>query len=456
MKNSSSGERIFFKRAAVLEKGEVVNRRSFLGSVGAGAASLSELMSVSALHAENAVAQRATSLLTPDEIARDESFWYEVQQSFSVSRNVIGLHNAAVNPSPRVVTEAVAQHIWEQERVPPLIFSTTEPRLEPVRVGLAEMFGCDPEELAIVQNTTQALHTVFLGLPLKPGDEVVTTTQEYWAMLDGLEQRQARDGIIVKKIKIPMPTETMDELAHAYERALTPRTKLILVSHMIYLTGQIVPVKRICEMAHKRGIEVVVDGAQTFGQLDFKVSDLGCDYFGTSLHKWLMAPKVTGMLYVKRDKIAKLWPLWPAPERMKENIRKFQMLGTQSSQHLAIAEALAFHNGIGSQRKEARLRYLTSYWVDKIKPLPNIRFHSSFKPGMGCALATVEVMGVNSGDLTDYLMKRHQIQVYNVARRTSEFQGIRISPCLQTTLPELDRFCAVMEQIAKNGLPKSA
>jgi len=393
--------------------------------------------------------------LGAEEIARDESFWREIQQSFSVSRNTTCLHNAAVCPSPRIVTEAVTQYIWEQEKIPPLIYSMFEPRLEPVRQGVAKLFGCDAEELAIMRNATESMCTVLLGVPLKAGDEILTTTHEYWAMLDALEQRRLREGIVVKKIKVPTPPETMDELAQAFERAITPRTKLILVSHMVSVTGQIFPIRRICEIAHQRGIEVAVDGAQSFGHFDFKVVDLGCDYFGASLHKWLMAPKVTGMLFVRRDKIAKLWSLVPSPVSRRDNIRKFEMVGGRSSQHLAIAEALAFHNGIGAQRKEARLRYLTSYWVERLSKLPNIRFHTSFKTGMSCAMATVEIVGIKSGELTDYLMKRHQIQVYDVAKRISEFQGIRVSPSLHTTLQELDKFCAVMEQVAKNGLPKS-
>ncbi|MFQ5791738.1 MAG: aminotransferase class V-fold PLP-dependent enzyme, partial [Acidobacteriota bacterium] len=353
--------------------------------------------------------------------------------------------------------DAVVYHTWEQEKVPPYTaFTTLGFRLETVRVGLARLFGCDPEEIAIVRNATEALQTVLLGVGLKAGDEVLTTTQDYWAMLDALEQRRLRDGIVVKKIQVPTPPNRLDDLAEAFERGITPRTRLILVSHPVNLTGQLFPIKRICEIAHTRGIEVVVDGAQSFAQLDYTYADLNCDYYGTSLHKWLMAPKGTGMLYVRRDKIEKTWPLLPAPERLRDNIRKFEALGTQPATPLAIGEALAFHNGIGPKRKEERLRYLTHYWAEGLMNLPNVRFHTSFAPEMSCAIATVEVVGADHGALLEYLWNRHRILVYDPSRRTKEFQGIRVSPSLHTTLEELDYFCEVMEQIARQGLPKAA
>ncbi|MGH9841791.1 MAG: aminotransferase class V-fold PLP-dependent enzyme [Blastocatellia bacterium] len=433
----------------------MIHRRAFLKS--AGAAAGAPILSAAVTTERIAAATQSVATLSPDEAARNEDYWLEVQQAFTVSRSIINLNSAGVSPSPRIVTDAVVHYTWEQEKLPSYtLFSTIAPRLETVRVGLAKMFGCDAEEVAVVRNATEALQTVLLGVGLKAGDEVLTTTQDYWAMLDALEQRRQRDGIVVTKLKVPTPPGSLDDLAKVFEQAVTPRTKLILVSHPVNLTGQHFPIKRICEIAHRQGIEVCVDGAQSFAQLDFKHSDLDCDYFGTSLHKWLMAPKVTGMLYVRREKIARLWPLLPAPDRLKNDVRKFEYSGTGSSAPLAIAEAIAFHHGIGGQRKAARLRYLTGYWVEQLKSLPSVRFHTSFAPEMSSAIATVEIAGVNSYPLFDYLWNKHQIHAYNVARRTSEFQGIRVSPNLHTTLQELDYFCEVMRRVAKNGLPKSA
>lgn len=435
-----------------------MQRRLFLRTVGGTLAAGGPLLFEPGTFSRLRAATRRMAALTPGQVAQDESFWREIQQSFAVGRNVIYLNTASASPSPGVVTDAVVHHVWEMEKAPSnSLYTNLAAQVEPVRASLAKMFGCDAEEVAITRNATDALDTILLGVPLRSGDEVLTTTQDYWAMLDALEQRRLREGITVKKITIPTPPEAMDDLALAFEQAISPATKLILLSHPVNLTGQFLPVKRICEFAHARGIEVLVDGAQAIGHIALKQADLDCDYFGASLHKWVMAPKGTGMLYVKRDKIAKVWPLFPAPSSRKtDDIRKFEAFGLQSTVLLAIAEALSFGSGVGAERKEERLRFLTRHWIERLQALPNVRFHTSFKPEMSCGIATMDVAGIDSYALTDYLWERHQIVAFNVARRTSEFQGIRISPHLHTMLDELDRFCDVMENVAKNGLPDRA
>jgi selenocysteine lyase/cysteine desulfurase len=400
-----------------------------------------------------AAASRRVAGQSAVDVAQDEDFWREIQQSFSVSRSVINLNNAGLCACPRVVTDAVLDLTMEQEKLPPYTaFTTLPPRLEKIRVSLARVFGCDPEELAIVRNATEALQTVLLGVELEPGDEVLTTSHDYWAMLDGLEQRRHRDGIRVRHVPVSAVPERMAELVRASESGITSRTRLILVSHLVNLGGQIYPVREICDLAHARGIEVVVDGAQSFGMLDFKMDDLGCDYFGTSLHKWLMAPKGTGALYVRRDKIASTWPLLPPPEGVGSDVRKFEALGTIPATSLAIGEAIAFHNGIGAERKEERLRYLTRYWADRLAPLPGVHFSTPSDPGMYCAIATVGIQGVEPHLLHDHLWEEHRIRVTNPSARAENIDGVRVSPGLQTTLEELDIFCEVMEGIARNGL----
>ena len=387
------------------------------------------------------------------EVARDEDFWREVQQSFSVSRSVINLNNAGLCACPKIVTDAVLDLTMEQEKLPPYTaFTTLPPRLEVVRVKLARLLGCDPEEVSIVRNATEALQTVLLGVGLEPGDEILTTTHDYWAMLDGLEQRRRRDGIRVTHVPVPAVPQSMDELTTSIERGITDRTRLILVSHQVNLAGQILPVREICDMAHARGIEVVVDGAQSFGQFEFKLTDLDCDYFGTSLHKWLMAPKGTGLLYVRRDRIASTWPLLPPPTELYDDVRKFEALGTIPATSLAIGEAIAFHSSIGGERIEERLRYLTRYWADRLKPYPKVHFMTAFEPGMSCAIATVDIEGIEPGDLLEHLWEEHRIRVANPTPRAENIRGVRVSPGLQTTLEELDIFCDVMEGIAGNGL----
>ena len=196
-----------------------------------------------------------------------------------------------------------------------------------------------------------------------------------------MRQRERREGLVLKLVKIPIPPKDLNEIAAAFERGITSRTKLILMSHQVNITGQITPVKAVCDMARAKGIETIVDGAHSFAQFDFKQKDLGCDYFGTSLHKWLYAPKGTGLLYVKRDKIEKLWPLMAAESKQSNDIRKFEEVGTHSAApRLAIGEAMLFHHGMGGKRKEARLRYLSRYWMNRLKDVPKVRFNTSFDP----------------------------------------------------------------------------
>jgi selenocysteine lyase/cysteine desulfurase len=255
-------------------------------------------------------------------------------------------------------------------------------------------------------------------------------------------------------IKVPIAPSHLDDITAEFEKAITPKTKVILISHVINITGQMMPVKSITNLAKSKGIEVIVDGAHAFAHFDFKQSDLGCDYYGTSLHKWLFAPKGTGLLYVKKDKIEKLWPLMAADKSQKNDIRKFEEIGTHpAAPRLAIGEAILYHNGIGGKRKEARLRYLSRYWMNKLKDLPNVRFHTSWEANQSCGIANVEIVGVDPGALGTYLFDKHKIFVTPIIH--DEFRGLRITPSLYTTLKELDRFADVMTIVAKKGLPKS-
>jgi selenocysteine lyase/cysteine desulfurase len=329
-----------------------------------------------------------------------------------------------------------------------------EPQSETIRTGLAEIFGCDAEEIAITRNASESLETLLMGLDLKSGDEVLTTTQDYGRMLTTLRQRELREGLKLKLIKIPIAPDNVNDIALAFERAMTPKTKLILVSHQINLTGQILPVKKVCETARARGIDTIVDGAHSFAQFDFKREDLGCDYFGTSLHKWIYAPKGTGMLYVKRDKIAKVWPLMASEDRQKTDIRKYEEIGTHSAaMRLAIGESILFHNAIGGKRKEERLRYLSRYWMNNLKSVPKVGFNTSFDPAQSCAIANFKIEGIDPVALGGYLMAKHKIFTTPIVHE--EFTGIRITPNVYTTLWELDRFCNVVADVAKKGLPKA-
>ena len=431
-----------------------IERRNFMSIAGKGLglAALSTPSIASLLRTVQA-ATKSVAHLAPEQAAMDEDFWATIQNSFTVTRGIINLNNGGVSPSPRIVTEALVRYIWQQEDATAYtMWQILEPQSETIRTGLAELFGCDREEIAITRNASESLETLLLGLDLKSGDEVLTTTQDYGRMLTTIRQREQREGVKLNLIKIPIPPKDVNEITAAFERAITPRTRLIQMAHMVNITGQITPVKAVCEMARARGIETIIDGAHSFAQFDFKQKDLNCDYFGTSLHKWLYAPKGTGMLYVKRDKIAKVWPLFAAEEKQKSDIRKFEEIGTHSAApRLAIGEAMLFHHGIGSKRKEARLRYLSRYWMDKLKDIPKVRFNTSFDPNQMCAIANVQIEGWDQGKIGSYLFSKHRIFTTPIVHE--EFTGLRITPNLYTTLPELDRFCEVMASIARNGLP---
>ena len=429
-------------------------RRDFLSLAGKGLglAALSSA-TVASLLRDVQAATRSIAHLTPEQAAMDEDYWAVIQNSFTVTRGIVNLNNGGVSPSPRIVTEALVRYIWQQEDATAYtMWQILEPQCETIRTGLAEMFGCDREEIAITRNASESLEILLMGMDFKPGDEILTTTQDYPRMLTTLRQRERREGLKLKLIQIPIPPKNLDEITAAFEKGITSRTRLILIAHQVNITGQITPVKAVCEMARAKGIETIVDGAHSFGQFDFKRNDLQCDYFGTSLHKWLYSPKGTGLLYVRREKIEKLWPLMAAESKQAPDIRKFEEIGTHSAApKLAIGESLLFHNGIGGKRKEVRLRYLSRYWMNKLKDVPKVRFNTSFDPNQSCAIANVHIEGSNPSAIGSYLFSKHHIFTTPIIHE--EFQGIRITPNVYTTLGELDRFCEVMDMIARKGLP---
>jgi len=430
------------------------SRRSFLKQLGGitGAAIVANSFFDPRMIKKVEAAAAKIAHLSPTEAATDEDFWFQVQQAFSTTRGIINLNNGGVSPQPKVVQDAfVRYNEFSNEAPARTMWNVLGPRRETIRAKLAELGGCSPEEIAIVRNTTEALETIIFGLDMRRGDEVLTTNQDYPSMMRAWHQREKREGVVVKTVSIPTPPDNVSEITKALEKGITKKTRVIMVSHIIFLTGQITPVFEICDMAHDRGIEVILDAAHSFAHLDFKIPDLSCDYFGTSLHKWLCAPFGTGMLWVKKDKIEKLWPLF-APEYPKSNdIRKFEALGTRSfPAELGIGEAIHFHNGIGSKRKEERLRFLKNYWAEKVSKFPNVKMVTSLQPVQSCGLGNFCIEGIEPGKICDYLFKTHRI--YTVPISHEEFKGVRVTPHVYTTLNELDFFIEVVEKIAKHGI----
>jgi len=427
-------------------------RRNFLRSVGTATA-----MAGLASFAEGGVerilaASRSTGGASPDKIAADEDFWREIQQAFTVDRSLINLNNGGVSPSPRVVQDAMRRYLEFSNQAPTVnMWQVLEPEVEGVRRRLAAAFGCDPEEMAITRNASEALEICIFGMDLQPGDEVLTTNQDYGRMLTSWRQRERRDGIKLKMISFPVPPPSMDDLVDRFERAITPRTKVILVCHITNLTGQIFPIKRICQMARARRIEVIVDGAHAFAHFPFKHSDLDCDYYGTSLHKWLLAPHGTGFLYVRRSKIGKLWPLMAAEKKQDEDIRKFEEIGTHpAANHNAISEALTFQEGIGMERKAARLRFLKDRWARRLEAIKGVHILTPYDPQQSCGLANFNVEGVDPVKLGAHLWEKYRIICTPIVH--DEFKGIRVTPNVYTTLADIDTFCEAVEKAVRSGL----
>jgi len=389
----------------------------------------------------------------PDALAGNEDFWVVIQQAYDVDRSFINLNNGGVAPSPRMVMEAMHAHDKFTNHLPPRhLWEVLDPQVETVRAGLARAFGCDPEEIAITRNASEALETCLYGIDLKPGDEILTTSHDYPRMINTLKQREKREGIVLRTFPVPTPPKDMSDIFKLYEQNITPRTKVILCCHIINITGQILPVKDIARLGRERGIEVIVDGAHSFAHFPFKHSDLDCDYFGTSLHKWLSAPIGTGFLYVRKSKIADLWPLMAAPPESRENIRKFEEIGTHpTAPRLAIAEALTFYEGIGAERKAARLRYLRDRWARRLMGKKGVRLYTSLDPKQSCAIGTVGIDGIKAGDLSKFLFDKKKILTTPIV--LEQIDGIRVTPNTYTTLGEVDAFCEAMETVIAKGLP---
>jgi selenocysteine lyase/cysteine desulfurase len=431
-------------------------RRQFLGAMSLPAAAAMAGVGLRPTFLRGDAAGWAADLAShdgsPQELAADEMFWAEVQRAFTVDRTLVNLNNGGVSPSPAFVQDAMKKHLDLSNKAPTYyMWQIQEPMREGVRKRMAREWGVDPEEVAFVRNASEGLQTLQFGMDLQRGDEVLTTTQDYPRMITTFRQRERREGIILKQIEVPVPAEDPAEVVRLFDQAITERTRMILICHTINLTGQIFPVKEISALGHRRGIPVIVDGAHGLAHFDFKLSDLGCDYYATSLHKWLFAPHGTGLLYVKRDKIPGLWPLMAAPERMDENIRKYEEIGTHpAANYLAIGEALTFHQGLGSQRKEARLRYLRDYWANALLAHDRFRLHTSQRPEFSCGIGNIQLEGVDSGALNEWLWREHKI--ITVAIRHAQFEGLRVTASVYTHLEELDRFVDAMLFASRNGI----
>jgi selenocysteine lyase/cysteine desulfurase len=384
----------------------------------------------------------------------DEDYWREVQRAFDLDRAIINLNNGGVSPSPTHVLDAMVRDL-RFSNVAPVhhMWDVLEPRIEGVRRELAREFGCDTEELAITRNASESMETLILGLDLERGDEVIVSTQNYPRMLTTWDQRSRREGIVVKKITFAVPPKSMAYVVDRFREAITPRTRVIEVPHITNLTGQIMPVRELVRLGRSRNIDVLVDGAHSFAHFPFTRDELECDWFGTSLHKWLLSPIGTGFLYVRRERIGSLWPLMAAPDTMTANVRKFEEIGTHpAANHNAIAVALAFHRAIGGERKAARLRFLRDRWAKRLATASDrLRVLTPLDdPRQSCGIGLLHIDGIEVPKMVAHLWEKHRIIVTPIVHE--EFNGLRITPNVYTTPEEIDVFSDVVLKVLKAGL----
>ena len=428
----------------------MANRRNFVKQIGlmAGAFSANSLFNQA-----HAAEFEHINLLKQDvsakDLAMDEDYWSIIQQSYTTSPALINLNNGGVSPSPRIVQDAVERFNKMTNEGPSYyMWRILDQGREPLRYKLAQLAGADPEEIAVNRNATEALNTVIFGLNLKAGDEIIGTKQDYPNMINAWRQRAQRDGIVYNQISFQFPIENDEEIVAGFEKAITPKTKIIHITHIINWIGQILPVKKITDMAKKHGIETIVDGAHSFGLLDYNIPDLGCDYYGTSLHKFLSAPIGSGMLWIKKEKIEKIWPLVCNDKPNGTDIRQFETLGTRSFPiEQGIGEAVNFQNGIGSKRKEERIRYLKNYWATRVQNIPKVKIHTSFKDEYACAICGVSVDGMTPGELDSALFSNYKIHTVGIV--WENISCVRITPHVYTRIQELDKLVMAIDTIAK-------
>jgi selenocysteine lyase/cysteine desulfurase len=417
-----------------------MNKRDFLRTAGGASLGLA-IGDVKTLFAGVADAPVA-------ELAQDEVFWASIRAKYKLKPDYINLENGYYCMQPQEVLEGFIAHVREINTEASYYMRTRQydDKLA-VRTRLAGLAGCSPEELIITRNTTESLDTVIAGFDWKPGDEAVMAEQDYGAMLDQFDLQARRHGMLNRRVSLPLDPKSDEEIVDLYARVISYKTRLLMVGHMVNITGQILPVRKLADMAHSKGVQIMVDGAHAFAHLDFRIPDLDCDYYGASLHKWLGAPLGAGILYVRKDRIEKLWPIYGDKGMADTDIRKLNHTGTHPVHtDLAIMNAVDFHETIGIARKEVRLRYLQNYWTKQVRGVPGITLNTPTDPRRSCAIANVGVAAVTPKDLARTLLDKYK--VWTVAIDTANVHGARITPHLYTTTAELDAFVRALKTIA--------
>lgn len=389
------------------------------------------------------------SHISPEALAADNAFWEEIRKQYLLKPDYINLENGYYNFLPQPLLNKYIEHIKEINYQGSYYMRTVQwENKQKSVIGLAAIAGCSPEELIITRNTTESLDTIIGGIHWQVGDEAIMAEQDYGAMLDMFKLVSDRYGVVNKFISVPNHPKDDDEIVALYKNAITPKTKVLLVSHMINITGQILPIKKISEMAHQHGVQVIVDGAHAFAHIQYSIADLGCDYYAASLHKWLSVPLGAGILFVKKDLIKNIWPLIGDGEKDPNKIKRLNHTGTHPVHtDLTIPDSIAYYQMIGPAKKEARLRWLQQYWTSQIKDNPNILLNTPTDAARACAISNVGIKGMKPAVLAERLMKEHKI--FTVAIDYANVHGCRITPNLYTTTKELDQFVQALHSLAK-------
>lgn len=384
----------------------------------------------------------------PETLATDESFWASVRKGYRLKNEYINLENGYYNFMPEVLLEKYIGHIRDVNFQGSHYMRTVQwDNKKKIAEKLASLTGCGNDELVITRNTTESMDTVISGFHWKAGDEAVMAQQDYGAMLDMFRQVSERHGVVNKVLSIPNHPSSDDEIVSLYAAAITEKTRLLMVCHMINITGQILPIRKICDMAHSRGVQVLVDGAHAIAHIKFRINDLNCDYYAASLHKWLSVPLGAGMLYVNKKNIGQIWPMFADSPRPMDDIWRLNHTGTHPvATDLCISDAIDHYLQLGPERKEERLRYLQQYWTTKVRKLPNVVVNTPEDPARSCGIANVGIRNMKPSVLAETLMKKYRI--FTVAIDYANVQGCRITPNVYTSLPELDTLVNAIRELS--------
>lgn len=383
-----------------------------------------------------------------NDLALYEDFWLKVRSDYKLKPDYINLESGYYNIIPTPTLEALHKHI-NMVNYEGSYYMRTKRVNDKKRMAekLAAIIKSPTKNVVITRNTTESLDLVIKGMNWKPGDEAVFAIQDYGAMRMMFEQVANRFGVVNKIVSVPNHPKSDEEIVELYANAITPNTKLLMVCHMINISGHILPIKKICQMAHSKGVKVMVDGAHCVGHFEFDIKELECDYYGSSLHKWLAVPLGTGLLYVADEHIDTTWPIFASHTKESGNIAKLNHTGTNPVYHdLSIEDAIDYYNMLGGARKEARLRYLQEYWTKQVRDLPNIILNTPKESYRACGIANVGIEGIIPTDLAKRLMDEYKI--FTVGINGKVVRGCRITPNVFTTIDELDKFVAALKEMA--------